>query len=482
MKRAPLYIMSAMITACLRQPARPPELPEASHYTATPMPAQTVATEVRSGHAQSFTEGKDIPEQWWGLFQCVALSNLVRLALKDSPSIERASARLRQAREDLSARTGGTQFPHVDGSLGANRVNVQPKSLGATQLPVNMPLNLLLASVSVSYTLDIFGASRRELDALRAEIDHQRYELEAARLMLAGNVVTAAIREAALREQIANTDEIITLQTRQLAIAERQQQLGTVAEVDVIAQQLTLAQSRALLPDLTRQLHQVRHRLAIYTGRPPSSAQLPEFRLTDLQLPSELPLSLPSELARQRPDIRAAEALLVQAGAQVGVATANLYPQINLSANLGTLATSGGNWFTLGTGFYLLGASLMQPLFRGGELLAKRRAALAAFDQAGAAYREVVLQGLQNVADVLRALEADAQELKERAEAAAHARKYYEIALARYEAGSVSHYALLDAQQKLQNAQLEQTQAVADRYADSAALVQALGGGWWHTK
>jgi NodT family efflux transporter outer membrane factor (OMF) lipoprotein len=218
----------------------------------------------------------------------------------------------------------------------------------------------------------------------------------------------------------------------------------------------------------------------VYSGRPPGAAQLPEFRLAALQLPAELPLSLPSELARQRPDIRAAEALLQQAAARVGVATANLYPQITLSATVGSLAASGGDLFAGGTGFYLLGAALSQPIFRGGELQAKRRSAIAAYEQAGAAYQEVVLQGFQDVADVLRALEADAKRLKERAEAAAQARSYHDIVSARYKAGGVSYYALLDAQRKLHGALLDRTQAVADRYADSAALFQALGGGWWH--
>jgi NodT family efflux transporter outer membrane factor (OMF) lipoprotein len=297
--------------------------------------------------------------------------------------------------------------------------------------------------------------------------------------MLAGNVVTAAIREASLREQIAATQEIVELQERQLAITERLVNLGTAAQADAVAQRLDLAQIRAVLPDLQRQLEQVRHRLAVYIGQPPGAARLPEFTLTDLQLPSELPLSLPSELARQRPDIRAAEALLQQASARVGVATANLYPQITLSANVGSLASNGGDLFSSGSGFYLLGASLTQPLFHGGELEAKRRSAVAAYEQAGAAYQEAVLQGFQNVADVLRALEADASKLKERTEAATQARSYHDITAARFKAGGVSYFFLLDAQRKLHGALIDRTQALADRYADSAALFQALGGGWW---
>jgi len=477
MKRALLSSL-ALLAACTSEPVRPPEVPSTGSYTPAPVATATASADVHGGEAQRLVAGQDIPAEWWTLFRSPALDRLVRDALENSPTLARANARLRQAEEDYGARSG-TQYPRVDAKLSANRVDVQPKSLGVQQLPVATPLNLFLASVSVSYTLDLFGSTRRELEALRAETDYQRYELEGARLMLAGNVVTAAIREAALREQLELTQDMIALQARSLAIAERLEQIGSAAKADVVAQRLELAQTRAALPELQRQLDQVRHRIAVYTGRPPSAAGLPEFRLSDLQLPPELPLSLPSELARQRPDIRAAEALLKSAGARVGVATANLYPQITLSANAGSLASSGGDFLSGGTGFYLLGASLAQPLFHGDELQSKRRSAVAAYEQAGAAYREAVLLGFQNVADTLRALETDAVKLKERTEAAVQARSYHDIISARYSAGGVSFLSLLDAQRKLRGARLEQAQAIADRYADSAALLQALGGGWW---
>ena len=479
MRRALSSMVIVALAACGGEPLRPPEVPAAEQYTPTAVAPQTASAGVHGGESQQLVTGKDIPAQWWTLFRSPSLDRLVRDALEGSPTLARAGARLRQAEEDLNARTGATQYPKVDAKLSANRVDVKPQSLGVQALPVAMPLNLYLASVSVSYTLDLFGSSRRELEALRAETDYQRYELEAARLMLAGNAVTAAIREASLREQIAGTEEMIALQAKSLAIAEQLERIGSAAKADIVAQRLELAQTRAMLPDLQRQLEQVRHRLAVYTGRPPSATGLPEFRLSELQLPEELPVSLPSELARQRPDIRAAEALLVQAAARVGVATANLYPQITLTATGGSLASSGGDLFASGTGFYLLGASLAQPIFRGGELQAKRRSAVAAYEQAAAAYQEAVLQGFQNVADTLRALESDAVKLRERADAAAQARSYHEIVSARYNAGGVSFLALLDAQRKLRGARIDQTQAIADRYADSAALLQALGGGWW---
>src|SRR5215470_18310844 len=421
MRRALLLLPA--LAACASEPVSPPAVPSTESYTQTPVATTTASADVHGGQAQRLAPGKDIPAEWWTLFRSPAVDRLVRASLEGSPTLVRASARLRQAEENYGARAG-TQYPRVDAKLSANRVDVQPQSLGVQALPVPTPLNLYLASVSVSYTLDIFGSTRRELDALRAETDFQRYELEAAKLMLAGNVVTAAIREASLREQIALTEEMIALQARSLGIAERLEQIGGAAKADVVAQRLELAQTRAALPELQRQLDQVRHRIAVYTGKPPSAAGIPEFRLSELQLPPELPLSLPSELARQRPDIRAAEALLRQAAARVGVATANLYPQITLSANAGSLASSGGDLLSGGTGFYLLGASLAQPLFHGDELRSKRRSAVAAYEQAAAAYREAVLLGFQNVADALRALETDAVKLSERSDAAAQARAW----------------------------------------------------------
>ena len=467
MRRALYSLATVAIAACSNDPLRPPVIPVVEQYTSTPVAEDRLAP------------GKDIPAQWWTLFHSPTLDGLVRRALDNSPTLARAQAKLRQAQEDLSARSGATQWPKVDAKLSANRVDVDPQSLGVPTLPVPMPLDLYLASISISYTFDFAGGTRRELEGLRAEVDHQGYELEAARLMLAGNVVTTAIREAALREQIAQSEEIVALQARQLAIAERMAELGGVAVIDVVAQQRDLAQTRAALPDLRRDVERLRHRLAVYVGLPPGASDLPEFRLAELQLPGELPLSLPSRLARQRPDIRAAEAVLARAGAQVGVATANLYPQLTLSAQLGSLSTNPSSLFGGATGFYFLGASLVQPLFRGGELQARKRSAMAVYEQAGAAYQEAVLLGFQNVADALRALEADAARLRERTDAVDRARGYRDITAKRLKAGGVSEAAMLEATRHYHRALLEQTQAAADRYADSAALLQALGGGWW---
>ena len=482
MKRAAVVVTIAL-AGCAGEPLRAPDVPTPARYTAAPLAESTAsAPAVHGGDAQRFAWGRDLPAEWWTLFRSPTLDALVRRALDGSPTLARASAKLRQAEEQREARAGETRYPRVDARLSANRVDVQPEAVGAPALPVAMPLSLYLASVGISYHFDFFGATRNELEGLRLQVDAERFELEGARLMLAGNVVTAAIREASLREQIAIASELAALQERRLAIVERLEGLGTAAHADVEAQRLELAQTRALVPELERQLAQVRHRLAVYVGEAPGTAELPELRLADLQLPAELPLSLPSELARQRPDIRASEALVQRAAANVGVATANLYPQLTVSATLGSLTTHPGDLFGSGTAFSLLGASLTQPIFHGGSLQAERRAAIAAYEQSGAAYREVVLHGLQDVADVLRALEGDAARLAERARAADAARNQHAIAAARFDAGGISQLALLDVERRLRSALLDRTQAVADRYADSAALLQALGGGWWNVE
>jgi NodT family efflux transporter outer membrane factor (OMF) lipoprotein len=296
--------------------------------------------------------------------------------------------------------------------------------------------------------------------------------------MLAGNVVTAAIEEASLRQQIEATEAAIAIETRQLEMARRLEQIGTVARLDVVTHDGELARTRSALPALRERLEQTRHRLAVYLGQPPGAVDLPELRFgADLRLPTELPLSLPSALARQRPDIRAAEALLHEASARVGVASASFYPQVTLSAMGGAVAVDP---LISGTaGFSLLAAAIAQPLFHGGELKAQKRMAEAAFDQAGAAYREVVLSGLQNVADILVALDADASTLSERANAAKLAKTAYDIASKQYEAGGVSLLAVLDAERQYLATSLDETRATGDRFADSAALFQALGGGWW---
>ena len=330
----------------------------------------------------------------------------------------------------------------------------------------------------MSYALDVFGGARREIEGLASLVDYQQYQLEGAHLALTSNVVTAAVREAALRAQIASTNEIVAAQERQLAVVQRQFQLGAVSRSDVLAQQTQLAQTKATLPVFERDLARTRHQLAALAGRLPSEAQLPRFELAALTLPQEIPVSVPSALVHQRPDILAAEALLHQASADIGVATANLYPQITLTGSFGAQALKLGDLFA-GPSLWSIGAGLLQPLFRGGALNAKRRAAIAAFDEAAANYRQTVLLAFQNVADSLHALDDDARILAAEALAEASAREAMGLAERQFNLGAISYLTLLNAQRQYHLARIALTQAQSSRYADTAALFQSLGGGWW---
>ena len=332
----------------------------------------------------------------------------------------------------------------------------------------------------MSYALDVFGGNRRTLEGLAAAIDYQQFQVQAVYLTLTSNLVTTAILEASLRAQLEATREVLALQTRQVDVVQAQFKAGAIARSSVLSQQTQAAQTRATIPALEKALAQARHQLSVYAGRLPSESGMPEFDLGSLHLPRELPVSLPSSLVRQRPDIRASEALLHQASAQIGVATANLYPQINLTAGLGTGASKIGDLFGGGTTLWSLAAGLAQPIFNGGALNAKKRAAVAAYDQALAQHRGAVLNAFQNVADVLRAIEADAQALSTQAEAAGLARESLDLATRQYRLGAISFLVLLDAQRTYQQTRISLVQAQAARYADTAALFQALGGGWWN--
>jgi NodT family efflux transporter outer membrane factor (OMF) lipoprotein len=352
-----------------------------------------------------------------------------------------------------------------------------PAGLG---IPVNVPLsifNLYNASVNVSYDLDLFGGTRRAFESASAEAEYQAYELKAAHLALASNLATTAFKEAALRGQMDATREMIAAQTRQLAVMEKQLALGGVAKADVIAERRQVDQTKATLPPLEKALEQARNQLAIYAGKLPSEAKLPEFQLDAFTLPQELPVSLPSALVRKRPDILAAEARLHEASADIGVATANLFPQFELSAGYGPQATEASAFFKKDSMIWSLAGSLTQPIFHGGELMARRRASQAAYDEAAANYRQTVLVAFGNVADTLKALEADAKTLEAETDANAQAKASLEVTQGQYKLGGVSHLALLDAERQYQQTRLDLAQAQAARLADTTALFAALGGG-----
>ncbi|MGP8155174.1 MAG: efflux transporter outer membrane subunit [Smithella sp.] len=451
-----------------------------SLYTATPLPSQTVNTPSDSGAAQRFVFAKDLPAQWWTLFHSEALDQLIRQALSESPTLELAKAKLRESLENRKAQVGAL-FPSVDADVSVARQKMSGASFGEPNMDID-PFTLINASVNVSYTFDIFGGTRRQMEALQAQIEYQQFQLEGAHLTLTANIVTAAIQEASLRAQINLTIDIIEAEQKQLDVLKKQFELGAVSKMAVLSQETELAMTKAGLPLLEKQLDMTRHALSVLIGKFPGEGKMPEFSLDSLHLPESLPVSLPSLLAHQRPDIRASEALLHQACAAVGVATANLYPQITLSGGYGFQATSTDVLFSGQSIVWNLGAGLLQPIFHGGELTAKRRSAIAAYDQAVAQYRQTILKAFQDVADVLRALETDARTLHAQSQAEAAAKTALALTEKQYELGAVSYLSLLIAERDYQNTHINVITARAQRYADTAALFQALGGGWWNRK
>ena len=473
-------IICLLLTACAVGPDfKRPDAPAVRSYTEGTLPSETVSAPGTGGSMQRFVHGEDIPEQWWTLFHSETINALILRGLENSPTLEAAKATLRVAQENWRAQYG-SRFPAVGGSFSASRQQRSGASFGSSQ--VISPFDLFNASVNVTYMLDLFGGLTRQLESLQSQVDYQTYQFEAAQLALTSNIVTTALQEASLRAAIRASQEILAAQEKQLGITEGQFRLGGVAGVEVLAQRTLVAQTRATIPPLEKQLAQTRHLLAVLVGSFPGEASFPEIDLDTMTLPEDLPVSLPSSLVHQRPDILASEALLHAASAQVGVATANLYPQITLSAGLGVEASTVGDLFNSNAAIWNFGGGLLQPLFQGGQLLARRRAAIAAYDQARAQYRETVLFAFQNVADVLRALESDARTLSAQKEAESAARGTLDLTREQYRMGAVSYLALLIAERQYQAAWLGLVRAQATRFADTAALFQALGGGWWNSR
>lgn len=470
-----LLVLIVGLAGCAAGPDfKRPAAPDVADYTATPLPVQTESASARLGEPQRLVTGMAVDAQWWRSLKSPKLDALIETALTASPSLAAARATLRQAQELHAAQAGSTLYPQVDAGLTAQRQRTTPSALG--QVGDAREFSLYNASVGVRYNLDLAGGNRRALEALAARADNRRYELEAARLTLAGNIATAAITGARIAAQIEATAAILRAQEEQLQLAQERVRLGQAAPDEVLALRTQAEQTRAELPTLRKQMQQTEHLLAVLAGRAPGAGGIPEFSLADFTLPTELPLVVPSELVRHRPDIRASEALLHAANADYGVAVAKLYPQINLSASLGSQALTTGALFGGGSAVWSLVGQLTQPLFDRG-LPAEKRAALAAFDAAAANYQGVVLEALRNVADALRAVENDAQTLAALVAADEAARGSLHSVERQYQLGAASYVQLIIAQQQAQQTRIGLAAAQAQRLADSVALYQAIGAG-----
>jgi NodT family efflux transporter outer membrane factor (OMF) lipoprotein len=474
-------LTAGLLSACAVGPNfKAPEAPrDAAFVPAGQLTPETAATPLPGGQAQRFVDGMDIPGQWWTLFQSAPLNALIERALKNSPTLQSAQAALRQANENVAAQRG-SYYPSVSGTLESQRQKGSGASFGIPGFPSSYFYNLQTASVSVSYTLDAFGGIRRQVEALQAQAEYEQFALEASYLTLTANIVTAAINEASLRAQIAATDDIGRSQQRQLDITQRRFSVGAASRADVLQQQSTLQATLATLPSLRSQLAQQRNQLAAYVGSLPADYTGEGFNLDSLNIPQELPVSLPSKFVEQRPDVREYSALLHQATAQIGVATANMLPQITLSASYGQDASKWANIFSPSSNVYSLIGSITQPIFKGGQLLHQRRAAVAAAQEAAANYQATVITAFQNVSNTLYALQADAETLAAQATAERSAADSLTLVQAQYKNGGASYLQVLSSEQTYQTASVALVKARAQRFADTAALFQALGGGWWN--
>lgn len=467
-----------LLAACAVGPdfAVPPA-PPVDGYTPDTPPAPTVSADVSGGAAQRFVVGRDIPGEWWKVFHSKEINALVVEALRANPNLQAAQAALWQAKETLYA-TGGKLLPNVDASGSFTREALSLAEFG--QPGPSQTFNLYQASVNVSYSPDVFGGQRRQIESNAALAEYQRFELEATYLTLTSNVVTAAIQEASLRGQIEATQEIIKAETDQLGVVRSQFEAGAANRADVLTQESEVATTEATLPPLQKQLEQQHHVLLALIGHFPNERRREHVTLASLHLPTSLPVSLPSQLVEQRPDVRAAQAQLHSASALVGVAVANRLPQFPLTASYGSAALTASTLFTPATAVWSVAGGVTQPIFHGFSLLHQERAARAALDQADAQYRNTVLTAFQNVADALRAVQLDAATLKAQQRAVRAASDTFDLTRGQYRLGAVTYVILLNAERSYEQALLALVQAEAARYADTAALFAALGGGWWN--
>lgn len=499
--KRPLAAASACLLAgCAVGPdyARP-TLPLAGSFTK--LPVVTSSTNLPGGAAQRFVATQQVKRDWWTLFGSPELDALVAKAFAANPTLDAARASLRAARENVDAQRG-LFFPTVQGSYSPTRTkiagNLGGNSPGAQgdgsvistttntsagaggTAPFNAPViyNFHTAQLTVGFVPDVFGANRRQVESLDAQANYQQFELEAAYTTLASNVVGAAIQEALLRAQIANTEAIVAANIQSVELVRRQWKAGFASRLDVSLQEGALAQSQQGLPPLHRQFEQTRNLLRALAGGAPDLDLVESFELTSLHLPEDLPLSLPSEVVEQRPDVRAAEEQLHSASALVGVATANRLPQFSIDGTLGGGASHFSQMFWSSGTFFNLAANLTQPIFDGGVLKHRQRAAQETLSQATAQYRSTVLTAFQNVADTLHALASDADALHIAAEVERAAQTSRDLIRRQLGRGYVDRLALINAEQTLRQASLNVSQAHATRLGDTAALFQALGGGW----
>jgi NodT family efflux transporter outer membrane factor (OMF) lipoprotein len=455
-----------------------PAPPSVTAYTPAPLTAPVGTPGVAGGASQKFASGADIAGDWWTLFHSQPLDELIARSLANNHDLKAAQAALAAARETALSKRAAF-FPTITAAFSATR-QLQSGALAPTPSDNASEYSLFTPSVGIAYAPDVFGLNRRTLEGARAQQEAARYQMLATYITLASNVAAAVIQDASLRTQINATRQLIQINSGMVDILKDQLAKGYASRLDLAAQEAQLAQTQASLPPLLKQAAQQQDLVAVLAGRFPSEQPALDLDLSSLNLPQDLPLSLPSTLVAQRPDILQAEANMHAASAAIGVAAASRLPNIQLTADAGSTALAIGQVFGPGTGFWDMGAQAAATLFDGGALAHQERAARAAYEQAAEQYRSTVLGAFQNVADTLAALEQDAQGLKTAAAAADAAKVTLDLSQQQYKDGYASYLTLLSAEQSYQQARIALVQAEANRFADTAALYQALGGGWWN--
>jgi NodT family efflux transporter outer membrane factor (OMF) lipoprotein len=475
--RALYVVLSCAVSACLLGPdfVRP-KAPASERYTFEEKPAATVAAE---GRVQRFHQATRIAADWWRLFDCPKLDAVVMESFANNPTLQAALASLRQSQDNLRAGYG-VFYPALSAGFQPTRQQFSPARFG--QSSGTSIFSLFTLSTAVSYTLDVWGGERRMVEGLGAEVDVQYYTALGTYLTLSGNIVNAIVAEAAYSAEIKATEQIVNMMQEQVAITQAQARAGTTAYTALLSLQTQLEETRATLPPLRQQLAHTRHLLATLAGRGPADWAPPQVEFGDLKLPNEIPVTLPSDLVRQRPDILAAEALLHNSSAQIGVATAALFPSFTLNANYGWNSTTLSTLFASSAAFWTMGAALATPVLQGPTLWYQRKAAIDAYQQSAATYRQVVLAALAQVADALDALQHDAQTLRAQSQALNAAAEDVRLIQINYQAGTVNYLQVLIANNQYYQAQLGFLQAMGQRLQDTAALFVALGGGWWNSR
>ncbi len=452
-----------------------PATPETDHYVYRGDPTATVSAQ---GASQRFISGARVAADWWRLFNSERLNALIAAALTANPGLAAAQASLHESQDNL--RSGyGIFYPHLGAAASATRERNAPVTIGLNDEPSSV-FNLFTLSGSVSYALDLFGGERRLVEGLGAQVDLQRANEQATYLALLSNIVNTVVARAAYRTEVEDTRQLIELQREQVRLARVQVQSGTQPYSTVLSLQSQLASYEASVPQLEQKVAQTEDLLATLVGQLPAGFATPDIRLTDLSLPRDLPVSLPADLVRQRPDILAAEATAHAASANIGVATAAMLPSVTLNAAYSANSTSTNQLFASQGRAWSVGGSIAQPLFEGGALWFKRKAAIDDYQQAMALYRQTVLAAFQQVADTLRALDHDAAALVAEDAALQESGQALHLVQTNYAAGLSTYLDVLNADMQYHQAQIADVEAIATRYQDTIALYVALGGGWWN--